>query len=536
MPERLVSLNFQPGTQRDGTDLDGSRAIDARWTRWRNGRPRKIGGYKSIYLALLGEPRRIHMYYAGSRTYVHVGTSKSFEQLVLDRNMNVVEYHNRTPVGFTGGPNVGWTIDSIFDTTSDVGKVRIVAHATPDLDFLSDQIQTDPYIGDISSAAPLVPMDAPGGTDGIYTKPRTSGGIVVVQPYLMHFDEEGHVGWSAPNRPLTLGIVEGTTGAGQARVSSQKLVMGMPLRGGGANSPAALFWSLSEVIVAQWVGGDLTFRFSTVSPSSSILSSDSVIEYDGLYFWIGTDRFMVFNGTVSEVPNGQNQDWFFNNITERYACKTFAFKVPRYGEIWWCAPMFGNTEPSHAVIYNVRENVWYDTELPGSFRSCGYFAQGLRYPLLGSPKLLNTNGYGLWKHEFGFDAHRDGEDPTAIESYFETPMLGGPHMEPPIGNGTIIKIVEPDILQSGDIVVTLRGSANARDAVEDIDSAILKQNYAVPQEQGVGFKREARLARLRFSSNVLGGNFIFGKTVLHVDVGGDRWTGGASATKGGSPP
>jgi hypothetical protein len=39
-------------------------------------------------------------------------------------------------------------------------------------------------------------------------------------------------------------------------------------------------------------------------------------------------------------------------------------KVPRFGRNLVVLPTGDSTEPNHAVIYNVRENIWYDTELP----------------------------------------------------------------------------------------------------------------------------------------------------------------------------
>jgi len=60
----------------------------------------------------------------------------------------------------------------------------------------------------------------------------------------------------------------------------------------------------------------------------------------------------------------------------------FATKVPRFGEIWWCYPRGHATECTHAIVYNVRENTWYDTELPNGGRSAGVFPAVYRKPLM----------------------------------------------------------------------------------------------------------------------------------------------------------
>lgn len=535
MAVRPIPLDFLPGIQRDGTDLDGDRAVDALWTRWRLGRPRSIGGFQKLLNTLKGVPRRIHMFYSGAYTYIHIGTSASLEQVVLDQNGAVVSHSDRTPAAFSGGPDVGWTLDAIFDTTSSV--VQLIAHAVPNLEFVASSSKTTPFLGDITSATPLGLFTNPSATDGTYTQPSVAGGIVSVQPYVFDFDDGGFVGWSAPNLPNYLGIVGGTSGAGQARISAQKIVAGAALRGGGANSPAALFWSLSEVISAVFVGSaNGIFRFNTVSPSSSILSGASVIEYDSLYFWAATDRFLVYNGTVVEIPNQQNQDWFFDNLNRQYAGKTFAFKLPRYGEIWFCAPMFGATECSHAAIYNLRENCWYDTALPNSGRGAGYFAQGFRYPVLGGVT-RGTNGYDLWLHEKGTDqVDIDGVTPTAVRKYFETPNLWGPKLNPPTDKGLSVQQLEPDIIQTGDMSITVTGSANARMPSYDDQPVTMPATPSVPQEQLVGFKTERRLPRLRFESNTVGGSYVTGKNILHGDDTDSRKTGGMAAPTGGTLP
>jgi hypothetical protein len=90
----------------------------------------------------------------------------------------------------------------------------------------------------------------------------------------------------------------------------------------------------------------------------------------------------MYNGVVKEVPNPLNQNWFFDNLNYAQRQKVFAFKVPRWGEIWWCFPYGDATECSHAVIFNVREQTWYDTILPNGGRCNGQYAKVYRYPIM----------------------------------------------------------------------------------------------------------------------------------------------------------
>lgn len=67
-------------------------------------------------------------------------------------------------------------------------------------------------------------------------------------------------------------------------------------------------------------------------------------------------------------------------------------KVPRYGEIWWCFPKGTSLEPNHAVIYNVRENTWYDTPLPNGGRGAGIFPTVFNKPIMTGVEPQNAIG------------------------------------------------------------------------------------------------------------------------------------------------
>ena len=523
MPEQPFSLDFPAGIQRDGTAFDSKKYLDALWCRFRLGRPRKMGGYQTVTDAINGVGRKIHCFYTGNNVIVHIGHSRGLQQVTLDQNGNLIGIADRTPATFAGGIDPGWTFDAMFNATA--STVELVAHCNSNISQIASTVETAPFIGQIDIASPLVPFVNPGLTDGsTYTPPSVAGGVFCVQPYVCDFNSNGFVGWSAPLLPNTLGITGGDSTAGNNRVSAQKIVAGMALRGGGIQSPAGLVWSLSELIGFVFNGTTAVWTFSTISPSSSILAGATVVEYDGLYFWAGTDRFLVFNGTVNEVPNPYNQDWFFDNINRTYAGRSFAFKVPRYGEIWFCAPLFNSTECNYAAIYNVRENCWYDTALPNGGRGAAYFAQGFPYPIM-SGVTSDTNGFSLWTHETGTDEiNLSGAVP--INSYFDSPYIGGAKNDPASNQNLSIQTLEPDLEQTGDMSVSIYQQANAKAPLNLVEGPIvIPQTPGVPQEEIIGFKKSSgRLTRIRIQSNVLGGNYISGRNLLHAEPGEERIT------------
>ena len=328
--------------------------------------------------------------------------------------------------------------------------------------------------------------------------------------------------------------VQGTlaTGAGNARIAAQKIVKGVALRGGPGNSPSALLWSTDALLRMSFVGGELVFQFDTISPSSSILSAASVIEFDGVYYWVGSDRFLMFNGTVRELPNDQNINWFFDNINRNWKNKVFGFKVPRFSEIWWCFPFGDATECTHAVIYNIRENCWYDTKLPNSGRCAGQFMANFGRPLLmGIDPLTNTNGtfYRVWQHEQGVD-EVDGTNIYPIESYFETASFSLPAQSSGKLKSIRVAVIEPDFLQKGDMSVAIVGQANARSKSVVGQEVIFSEKATKQSDQIACFKEERRILSFRFRSNAIGGNFEMGKIIAQIEEADGTYLGAVNAS------
>jgi hypothetical protein len=260
------------------------------------------------------------------------------------------------------------------------------------------------------------------------------------------------------------------------------------------------------------------FGFDTLSDSISVLSSQGIIELDGIYYWVAGDRFMQFNGVVQEIPNELNLNFFFDNVNMTYRQKVFAFAVPRWGEIWWCFPMGTATDCNHAVIYNYRYQTWYDTPLPGSGRTAGYFASPYAYPIMTDLDETTSGFYTLWNHEIGTD-QVIGPNARAVRSYYQTSFFSVLTENQPVSKALRVARIEPDFKQSGEMSVTVMGQANAR--ATNLDSGpfdFTDTSSTVPaSDQLVDVKTERRLLSFQFESNVVGGDYLAGRCIAHVE-------------------
>ena len=352
-----------------------------------------------------------------------------------------------------------------------------------------------------------------------------SGGVCMLYPYLFVYGNNGLI------QNCSAGNFNNWTSADSNanNVSSTKVVKGLPLRG-GTTSPSGLFWTLDSLVrvsyAPQTVGTSaLYWRYDIVSSQTSIMSSSCVIEYDGIYYWAGTDRFLMYNGVVQEVPNNQNQNWFFDGLNISQRQKVWVSKVPRWGEIWWFYPRGTATECNDAIIYNVREKTWYDAGLAdGANRSAGTFSEVFRKPIWASNTANSTSNYTLWSHEQGTDQVYLN-NVNAINSYFETNTLGSDNGLVGSSQGgdnlwTRLERVEPDFVQSGNMTMTITGKGYA----DDTDQVSAPYTFS-PSTLKIDLKEQRREMRIRFTSNTQNGNFFMGRVILNVETGDVRGTG-----------
>ena len=502
--------------------------------------------------------------------------------------------------GFTSSDLNLWQFDSLFDSQGSNNQL-LFAHPGRNLAQIDQTVATPVLAGNIATTI-LQPLRDTSGTSPTGDTISVSGGVVCLYPYVFVYGDNGLIKNSVAGNPYDWNGPD----SNETNVSSTKIVKGLPVRG-GSNAPSGLFWALDSLIRVSYtpttitVGGTAStfyWRYDIISSQTSILSSQCVIEYDGIYYWVGVDRFLLYNGVVKEIKNTFNQNYFFDNLNYAQSQKVWAQKVPRFGEIWWFFPSGTSTECNDAVIYNIREDCWYDAGgSVGATRSAGYFSQVFHYPiaagttqseqtLIFSASIITasttvvkvpvnnqiavgqvviasniptgtqvnvivpsaTAGYYdvtlsaaatssatvvatfntkagqiiLWQHEIGTDEVIDTTS-NAIESSFETSDLGwvagGPAQTSPVGDNFWLRIerIEPDFIQSGtmSVQVTGRPFAQSQDVISD-------PFYFDPDTGKIDMREQRREIRLRFTSNVQGGNYQLGKTLLNATIGDTR--------------
>jgi hypothetical protein len=141
----------------------------------------------------------------------------------------------------------------------------------------------------------------------------------------------------------------------------------------------------------------------------------------------------------------------------------------------------------------------------------------------GSP----TTYYNMWEHEQGTD-EINGTVPVSVNSYFTTACMTPFDGQPP-GNSTLsIGSMQPDLVQTGEMTVTVIQQNTANTPAYNGTVATIYDNATMETGNQLdaltNFKDTAKILRLQFQSNTLGGNYQMGKTMLEIQEDGQRNT------------
>lgn len=498
--QMVYTLTPEPGIKRDGTTLDAENCSDGQWVRFQRGRAKKMGGFRRIVDGLADNCNKVMVWANLGLTSILSMSSSKIQSVQVDDNLVGSAVADRTPAAFATNTANLWSADTQYDDAVGSQNTIIIAHCSQSLNNIDDTTTSKPY---------WALADGVTAFQAITDAPSVSGGVFCLPPYTCAYGSDGDFHWSDINQPQVWSGSTAPGDAGNDRITGAKLVKGMPLQAG---RPAALLWSLDSVLRMDYVGGASIFQFSHISTKSSILSQNSVIEYDGRFFWIGIDRFLYFDTTVNELPNNMNLNWFFDNLNYQYRQKVWAMKNTKFGEIWWFFPSGDSTECDKAVIFNVREKTWYDCTLA---RGAGVYSSLLRYPVMA------TVDGELYQHEYGYDSVV-GDAQTPIKSYFTTQNFGFPTGgvgTAPQGptNWTRLTRVEPDFLQEQTLTLSVLSQEFARSSVSTAGTFQFSST-----DERIDMRVQARHIQLKWESDILGGHYEAGRILVHTELGDVR--------------
>jgi hypothetical protein len=217
----------------------------------------------------------------------------------------------------------------------------------------------------------------------------------IVDPMLIRWcDQESLVDW----RP-----VSGNT-AGSIRLSHGSQIIAVQQQ-----RQEVLVWTDSALFSIQYLGPPLVWGSQILADNTSIIGPNATAIASGVTYWMGVDKFYMYNGRVQTL-NCDLRRHVFNDLNKSQNYQIFAGTNEGFNEVWWFYCSADSTTINRYVVYNYMENVWYY----GTMARTAWSDSGLRsYPQAA------TYSYNIVDHERGVDDNESGTA-TAINAYIES--------------------------------------------------------------------------------------------------------------------
>jgi len=253
---------------------------------------------------------------------------------------------------------------------------------------------------------------------------------------------------------------------------------GLPLSRGTAIITAIqsrqeiLVWTDSSLYSLQYIGGEEGWGAQLVGDNISIASQNAVAYANGVAYWMGRDKFYMYDGRTLPLPCDVRR-FIFTDFNDKQYAQVFGGTNEAYHEIWWFYCSANQLEIDRYVVYNYLENTWYY----GTMGRTAWLDTGLQ-----ENPIAATYQRNLVNHEVGVDEDIDGVN-QPIEAYITSTQFD-------IEDGdrfSFISRVLPDI--------TFRGSTSANPAAQLTIIPMNNSGSGYNNPQSVGGSSTGTIAR-----------------------------------------
>ena len=158
-------------------------------------------------------------------------------------------------------------------------------------------------------------------------------------------DQESAVSWTpaATNQAGSLTLSHGSEIVGVAQVRQEILV-----------------WTDIALYSLQYLGPPIVWGSQILADNVSLISDRAMITAGGVTYWMGEEKFYVYDGRVQTLPCDLRQ-YVFSDFNLNQAEQVFCSTVERFNEVWWfyCSADNNTSSPDKYVVYNYLEKIWY---------------------------------------------------------------------------------------------------------------------------------------------------------------------------------
>jgi len=196
-----------------------------------------------------------------------------------------------------------------------------------------------------------------------------------------------------------------TNSAGDIRLSrGSKIVRAFPTR------QEVLVLTDSNLYTLQFLGTTDVFGVQPYSDNISVMGPRAVSSSNDVVYWMGKDKFYVYDGRVRTLPCTLREH-VFEDINLDQHDQVVCGTNEEWSEIWWFYPCSTSNWNDLYVVYNYKDNLWFH----GTLGRTAWIDSSLqRFPLAAFTAEGAASGY-LYNHEDGLD-----DDGSAMTAYATT--------------------------------------------------------------------------------------------------------------------
>ena len=297
------------------------------------------------------------------------------------------------------------------------------------------------------------------------------------------------------------------TAGGQRLTDGSQIITGIRSRG------QILIMTDTALHGMQYLGPPYTFGFQQLGANCGCIGPHAAVDVNGLAFWMGTEAFYMFDGTVKKLACTV-QDFVFKDLNIIQGRKTFVGVNSQFNEVTWWYCSFTSDYIDRYVSFNYLEGVWSTGSLARTaWADIGTYQKPLAtdYQITGTESTITTiQGLTagrslLYNQEDGFDGNGAPIYAFITSGYFD------------LGDGDSMLFMKrfiPDFKnQVGNLTVRLllRPYPQASASPSSLDPYVI-----TPTTQKVDTRARGRQISLIIESTDLGTNWRFG--TLRIDA------------------
>jgi hypothetical protein len=108
----------------------------------------------------------------------------------------------------------------------------------------------------------------------------------------------------------------------------------------------------------QYLGPPYVWGTQLLGDNISVLSPNCVALASGIVYWMGVDKFYMYDGRVQTL-NCDLRRYVFGDLNQTQAQQVFAGTNEGFNEVWWFYCSANSTTVDKYVVYNYLEKLWY---------------------------------------------------------------------------------------------------------------------------------------------------------------------------------